>query len=62
MTAGSYPRMLAITADLPVGTFGRLPAHPVSPPLPRYTRLDVAVLALVWLALMVVLAFVVLAA
>jgi len=98
MTAGSYPRMLASTADLDrsievlkasfvegrltkqefderVGQafaarfFGEfmvitadLPAHAGTPPLPRNTRLDVAVLALVWLALMVILAVVVIAA
>jgi Domain of unknown function (DUF1707) len=57
-----FAELMVITADLPVGTFGRLPAHPVTPPFPRATRLDVAVLVLVWLALMVVLAVVVMAA
>jgi hypothetical protein len=56
-----FGELMQITADLPVGTFGRLPAHPVTPPLPRSTRLDVAALVLVWLALMVVLAVVVMA-
>jgi len=57
-----FGEFMVITADLPVGTFGRLPAHPMTPPLPRNTRLDVAVLALVWLALMVILTVVVIAA
>jgi hypothetical protein len=57
-----FGEFMAITADLPVGTFGRLPAHPMTHPLPRSTRLDVAVLALVWLALMVILAVVVVSA
>jgi hypothetical protein len=57
-----FGEFMVITADLPVGTFGRLPAYPMTPPLPRNTRLDVAVLVLVWLALMVVLAVVVIAA
>jgi hypothetical protein len=54
-----FGEFMVITADLPVGTFGSLP---VTPPLPRNTWLDVAVLALVWLALMVILAVVVVAA
>jgi Domain of unknown function (DUF1707) len=33
-----FAELMAITADLPVGPFGRLPAHPVTPPFPR-TRL-----------------------
>jgi Domain of unknown function (DUF1707) len=57
-----FGELMVITADLPVGTFGRLPAHPVTPPFPRTTRLDVAVLLLVWLVLLVILAVVVMAA
>jgi Domain of unknown function (DUF1707) len=30
-----FAQLMAITADLPVGPFGRLPAHPVTPPFPR---------------------------
>jgi len=30
-----FAELMAITADLPVGPFGRLPAHPVTPPFPR---------------------------
>jgi hypothetical protein len=38
---------MAVTADLPVGTFGRLPAHPVTPPFPRASRLAIAAAVLV---------------
>jgi hypothetical protein len=57
-----FAELMVITADLPVGTFGRLPAHSATRPFHRNTRLDVAVLVLVWLVLMVVLATVVIAA
>ena len=30
-----FAELMAITADLPVGPFGRLPAHPVTPAFPR---------------------------
>jgi hypothetical protein len=30
-----FAELMTITADLPVGTFGRLPAHPVTPPYRR---------------------------
>lgn len=30
-----FAELMEITADLPVGTFGRLPAHPASPPFRR---------------------------
>jgi hypothetical protein len=39
MAARRYAHMRASTADLPVGTFGRLPAHPVTPPFRRTRRL-----------------------
>jgi Domain of unknown function (DUF1707) len=39
-----FEQLMALTADLPVGPFGRLPAHPVTPPFPRVNRLAVAVL------------------
>jgi Domain of unknown function (DUF1707) len=42
-----FAELMAITADLPVGTFGRLPAHPVTPPFPRTSRLAIAAAALV---------------
>ena len=38
-----FAELMAITADLPVGTFGRLPAHPVTPRYPRTSRLAGAV-------------------
>jgi hypothetical protein len=49
-----FAELMALTADLPVGTFGRLPAHPVTPPFPRTSRLALAVAARV-LGLLVVL-------
>ena len=30
-----FAELMALTADLPVGPFGRLPAHPVTPAYPR---------------------------
>ena len=40
-----FAELLAITGDLPVGPFGRLPAHPVTPAFPRTSRLAVVALA-----------------
>ena len=40
-----FAELMALTADLPVGPFGRLPAHPVTPAYPRLSRL--AIIALV---------------
>jgi hypothetical protein len=37
-----FAELMTITADLPVGTFGRLPAHPVTPSYPRTSRLAMA--------------------
>jgi hypothetical protein len=42
-----FAELMAITADLPVGTFGRLPAHPVTPPFPRTSRLAIAAAVLI---------------
>jgi hypothetical protein len=42
-----FTELMAVTADLPVGTFGRLPAHPVTPAFPRTSRLAIAAAALV---------------
>jgi Domain of unknown function (DUF1707)/Domain of unknown function (DUF4190) len=39
-----FEELMALTADLPVGPHGRLPAHPVTPPFPRMNRLAVAAL------------------
>lgn len=44
MTARLFPDIMALTYDLPVGPFGRLPAHPVTPAPPRISRLAVAAL------------------
>jgi Domain of unknown function (DUF1707) len=38
-----FDELMAITDDLPVGTFGRLPAHPVTPPFRRPARWRAAV-------------------
>ena len=42
-----FAELMALTADLPVGTFGRLPAHPATPAFPRTRRLALARTALV---------------
>jgi len=42
-----FAELMAITADLPVGTFGRLPAHPVTPPYPRTSRLAAAAVLMI---------------
>jgi DUF1707 SHOCT-like domain/Domain of unknown function (DUF4190) len=39
-----FEELMALTADLPVGPFGTLPAHPVTPAFPRMSRLAVAAL------------------
>jgi hypothetical protein len=44
LTARLFPDIMALTYDLPVGPFGRLPAHPVTPAPPRISRLAVAAL------------------
>jgi DUF1707 SHOCT-like domain len=38
-----FEELMALTADLPVGPFGRLPAHPMTPAFPRMSRLTAAV-------------------
>ena len=49
-----FTELMALTADLPVGTFGRLPAHPVTPAFRRTSRLAVATAAVGfgWLAML----------
>jgi hypothetical protein len=42
-----FAELMALTEDLPVGTFGRLPAHSVTPPFRRTRRLAVAAEVLV---------------
>jgi hypothetical protein len=49
-----FAELMSITADLPVGPFGRLPAHPVTPPFPRTSRRAVAAALLGVLAVLVV--------
>jgi hypothetical protein len=51
LSSRSFPELMAIIADLPVGPFGRLPAHPATRPSPRrQPALAPLVVALVWLA------------
>jgi hypothetical protein len=45
LTARLFPDVMAPIYDLPVGSFGRLPAHPATPALPPTSRLAVAALA-----------------
>ena len=45
LTARLFPEVMALTSDLPVGPFGRLPAHPATPAPPRTSRLAVAAVA-----------------
>lgn len=42
-----FDELMEITVDLPVGTFGRLPAHPASPPLRRSSRWRALIAAVV---------------
>ncbi len=51
-----FAELMALTADLPVGTFGRLPAHPATPAFPRTFRPAVFALVFVfgWLAALIV--------
>jgi hypothetical protein len=53
---------MALTADLPVGPFGRLPMHPSTPPFPRTNRLLIAALVAGWCAVVIVAVMAVLAA
>jgi hypothetical protein len=47
LVARFFADLMALTEDLPVGTFGRLPAHPVTPPFRRTGRPVVTTAALV---------------
>lgn len=51
-----FAELMELTGDLPVGTFGRLPAHPVTPPFRRTSRpaLTTAALVLGGLAVLLV--------
>jgi hypothetical protein len=42
LVAPFFDQLMEITADLPVGTFGRLPAHPAAPASRRSGRWRVA--------------------
>jgi hypothetical protein len=52
LTSRFFAELMVVTADLPVGTFGRLPAHPVTPAFSRTSRLVVA-LVIGWLAVLI---------
>jgi len=45
LTARLFPEVMALIYDLPVGPFGRLPAHAANPAAPRMSPLAVAALA-----------------
>ncbi len=45
LLARYFGGLMAITADLPVGPFGRLPAHRPTPAFPRTSRLAIAAVA-----------------
>jgi hypothetical protein len=52
LVSRAFHELMGLIADLPVGPFGRLPAHPSSPPFPeRQPALAPLVAALAWLAL-----------
>src|SRR5580700_2124257 len=52
LASGAFYELMSLVADLPVGPFGRLPAHPSTPPFPkRQPALAPLVAALAWLAL-----------
>jgi hypothetical protein len=52
LVAGAFHELMAVIADLPVGPFGRLPAHSATPPFPRrQPALAPLLAALAWLAL-----------
>jgi hypothetical protein len=36
-----FGELMEVTSDLPVGTFGRLPAHPATPPFRRHSNWQV---------------------
>jgi len=45
LTARLFPEVMAVIYDLPVGPFGRLPAHPANPTPARMSPLAVAAVA-----------------
>jgi hypothetical protein len=54
LLARAFAELMALTVDLPVGPFGRLPAHRVTPTLPRRNRLAVLTLTLCLLPVLTV--------
>jgi hypothetical protein len=51
LVSPAFHELMALIADLPVGPFGRLPAHPSGPPFPRrQPAIAPLVAALAWLA------------
>jgi hypothetical protein len=52
LVSRAFHELMAVIADLPVGPFGRLPAHSPAPPFPkRQPALAPLLAALAWLAL-----------
>ena len=60
LVSRAFEDLMALTADLPVGPFGRLPIHPSTPPFPRTSQVLVATLMLAWGTAIVIAAAVVL--
>jgi DUF1707 SHOCT-like domain len=55
LVSRAFEELMALTADLPVGPFGRLPMHPSTPRPPRTSQLVViAALVLCWCAALAV--------
>ncbi len=48
-----FEELMALTADLPVGPFGRLPAHRVTPASRRRFEAATAALVLGWLTVLI---------
>jgi hypothetical protein len=53
LVSRSFEELMALTADLPVGPFGRLPAHRVTPASPRGFDAATAALVLGWLTVLI---------
>jgi hypothetical protein len=61
LVSRAFEELMALTADLPVGPYGRLPIHPPTPPFPRTSQVVMAALVLVCCAALIVWCAVVLA-
>ncbi|HEY2508864.1 MAG TPA: DUF1707 domain-containing protein [Streptosporangiaceae bacterium] len=49
LTARTFDQLMELTRDLPVGPFGRLPAHPQARPMPGPSQMRVAVASVILL-------------